>query len=72
LLPLLAAGVEEDTVPELEVSEVIPELELGEDGLPVLDVGKDVKPGLLLPLATGPDEDTVGEVVPAPEVGEEV
>jgi hypothetical protein len=73
LLPLLAAGVEEDAVPELEVGEVIPALELGEGVIPVLEVGEDVEPELLLsPPMTGLDEDAVGEVVSALEVGEEV
>lgn len=58
----------------LEVA--VPELEVGV-GAPALELGKDVEPGLLLPLATGLEEDAVpeldvGEVLPAMEVGEEL
>jgi hypothetical protein len=64
LLPtLLAAGVDDDAVPELEVGVGVPALELGED----------VEPGLLLLLLTiGLEEDAVPELEVGLDVSEEV
>jgi hypothetical protein len=68
LLSLLAAGVDDDAVPGLEVGVGVPALELGED----------VERGLLLLLLTiGSEEDAVpelevGEMAPGLDVSEEV
>jgi hypothetical protein len=66
LLPLLAAGVDDDAVPKLEVSV----------GVPALELGKGVEPGLLL-LTIGLEEDAVpglevGEMAPGLDVSDKV